>query len=97
MNNLSYSMRTFNRFELKYLLTLQQAERFKSDLRNFLVPDEHSGVNGRSELTSLYYDLPDLRCYYELVVLLVCLKMVYILGEPVPPGLNLTVIRSQVW
>jgi len=65
MNNLSHSIRTFNRFELKYLLTLQQAERFKSDLRNFLVPDEHGGDNGRYELTSLYYDSPGLRCYYE--------------------------------
>jgi hypothetical protein len=63
MNNLSHCIRKFNRFELKYLLTLQQAERFKSALRAYLVPDEHG--NGRYALASLYYDSPDLRCYWE--------------------------------
>jgi SPX domain protein involved in polyphosphate accumulation len=65
MNNLSHTIRKFNRFELKYLLTLRQAERFKSTLRAYLVPDEHGNHNGRYALTSLYYDSPDLRCYWE--------------------------------
>jgi SPX domain protein involved in polyphosphate accumulation len=65
MNSLSHTIRKFNRFELKYLLTLQQAEQFKSALRTYLVPDEHSKDNGRYALTSLYYDSPDLRCYWE--------------------------------
>ena len=65
MNNLSHSIRAFNRFEFKYLLTLQQAERFKYDLKSYLVPDEHGSENGHYALTSLYYDSPDLRCYYE--------------------------------
>jgi hypothetical protein len=55
----------FNRFELKYLLTLQQAERFKADLQAYVVPDEHGHTNGRYALSSLYYDSPDLRCYHE--------------------------------
>lgn len=65
MNSLSHTIRKFNRFELKYLITLQQAEQFKSALRAYLVPDEHGNNNGRYALTSLYYDSPDLYCYWE--------------------------------
>jgi len=65
MDNLSHTIRKFNRFELKYLITLQQAEKFKNALRAFLLPDEHGNNNGRYTLTSLYYDSPDLRCYWE--------------------------------
>jgi hypothetical protein len=65
MNHLSHVIRKFNRFELKYLITLQQAERFKSALRAYLVLDEHGNNNGRYALSSLYYDSPDFRCYWE--------------------------------
>jgi hypothetical protein len=65
MSNLGHTIRKFNRFELKYFITLQQAERFKSALRAYLVPDEHGNNNGKYALTSLYYDSPDLRCYWE--------------------------------
>jgi len=65
MNNSSQTIRKFNRFELKYLITLQQAEQFKSALNAYLVPDEHCNNNGHYGLTSLYYDSPDLRCYWE--------------------------------
>lgn len=57
--------RSFNRFELKYIVTLQQAEKIKSTLRDYLLLDDHSCDNGRYKLTSLYYDSPDLRCYWE--------------------------------
>ncbi len=61
------TIRCFNRFELKYLLTLQQAEKFKAGLRPYMLPDEHGNNNGRYSLTSLYYDSPDFRCYREKV------------------------------
>ncbi len=64
MSKLSHTIRTFNRFELKYLITLAQAERFKQALRPYLIQDEH-GENGKYGLTSLYYDSPDLRFYWE--------------------------------
>jgi len=67
MNNLSHIIRKFNRFELKYLLTLQQAEAFKTALKAYLVVDEHGRGNGSYALASLYYDSPDLRCYWEKV------------------------------
>jgi hypothetical protein len=65
MNNNGSTIRKFNRFELKYLIGLQQAERFKTGLKRYLVPDEHGQNNGRYKLSSLYYDSPDLRCYQE--------------------------------
>lgn len=65
MNNLSHTVRKFNRFELKYIITLQEAERVKSVLRDYMLPDEHGNNNGRYSLTSLYYDSPDYRCYQE--------------------------------
>jgi SPX domain protein involved in polyphosphate accumulation len=65
MNSNGDTIRTFNRFELKYLVSLQQAERFKIGLKRYVVPDEHGHHNGRYALSSLYYDSPDLRCYRE--------------------------------
>ena len=65
IDNSGDTIRTFNRFELKYLVSLQQAERFKADLMRYVVPDEHGQHNGRYALSSLYYDSPGLRCYQE--------------------------------
>jgi len=65
MSDLSQTIRKFNRFELKYLITLKQAESVKSALRAYMLPDGHSQGDGRYTLTSLYYDSPDLRCYWE--------------------------------
>jgi SPX domain protein involved in polyphosphate accumulation len=63
MSNLSHTIRRFNRFELKYLITLQQAERFKQALQAYLIPDDHG--DGSYKLSSLYYDSPDLRFFWE--------------------------------
>lgn len=65
MDDLSQSIRTFNRFELKYVVTLAQAERIKAALRPYMTPDGHGSERGRYALASLYYDSPDLRCYWE--------------------------------
>jgi SPX domain protein involved in polyphosphate accumulation len=65
MNNLCHTIRKFNRFELKYILSIKQAQLFKTALRAYLVADEHS--NGHYGLSSLYYDSPDYRCYREKV------------------------------
>jgi hypothetical protein len=58
-------MCALNRFELKYLITLKQAEKIKSALGAYLVPDQHGGSHGQYTLASLYYDSPGLRCYRE--------------------------------
>ena len=65
MTNLSHTIRKFNRFELKYITTLQQAARFKTALQDYLIPDEHGSGSGGYTITSLYYDSPDMRCYWE--------------------------------
>ena len=65
MNNLSHIIRRFNRFELKYLLTLRQAEQVKAALQPYLPLDEYGGSTGSYPLSSLYYDSPDFRCYWE--------------------------------
>ena len=59
------TIRTFNRFELKYLVSLQQAERFKTGMRPYVIPDEYGHNNGRYSLSSLYYDSPSFRCFRE--------------------------------
>jgi hypothetical protein len=65
MVNLSQAIRKFNRFELKYLLPLRAAQEFKHSLRAYLVPDEMGDKAGSYYLSSLYYDSPDHRCYWE--------------------------------
>ena len=66
-SNLSHIIRRFNRFELKYLVPIRDAERFKEALRRNLVPDNHGDSAGCYYLSSLYYDSPDYRCYWEKV------------------------------
>jgi hypothetical protein len=65
MTNLSHTIRKFNRFELKYIVPIQAAERFKQDLSSFLAPDEHGDSRGSYGLSSLYYDGSDYRFYWE--------------------------------
>ena len=65
MNNNGSTIHRFNRFELKYLISLQQAAQFKAALQAYLIPDKHGSNNGRYTLSSMYYDSPDLRCYRE--------------------------------
>jgi hypothetical protein len=65
MNNCGNTIHKFNRFELKYLISLEQAERFRASLQAYVVPDQYGHTNGRYTLSSLYYDSPGLRCYRE--------------------------------
>lgn len=64
MINIHRAIRTCNRFELKYLITLQQAEQFREVLRAYMIPDGH-GKHGRYTVISLYYDSPSFHCYWE--------------------------------
>jgi SPX domain protein involved in polyphosphate accumulation len=67
MSNLSQAIRKFNRFELKYLVPIRAAEKFKNALKAHLVPDDHGAGDGFYYISSLYYDGPDLRFYWEKV------------------------------
>ena len=65
MGYLSQMIRKFNRFELKYLITLKQAQKFKADLKAYSIADENGNENGYYQIASLYYDSPDYRCFWE--------------------------------
>lgn len=65
MSTLSQTIRYFNRFELKYLITLKQAEAIRKTLLDYLKPDKYGNWDGHYSITSLYYDSPDYRCYWE--------------------------------
>ncbi len=53
-------MKRFNRFELKYIITAQQAEAVKEDLVAHMEPDQHGTVDGSYGICSVYYDTADL-------------------------------------
>ncbi len=59
-------IRRFNRYELKYVLPLTQCEEIINDLKLQLLPDEHGGEEGY-KIVSLYYDSPDLTCFWAKV------------------------------
>lgn len=58
-------IRSFNRFELKYLLAASQVNVFREDLLEFVDADPHAGPGGTYPLTSLYYDTSDYQYYWE--------------------------------
>ncbi|MDK2831405.1 MAG: hypothetical protein PWQ75_1157 [Methanolobus sp.] len=58
-------IRKFNRFELKYLLTMEQTREFKQQLEAYMFPDQYAWNSGDYVISSLYYDSPDLQCYWE--------------------------------
>lgn len=61
---MSDTIRKFNRFELKYVLSLKEVEALKKDLLNYVEPDKH-WTWWSYILASLYYDTPDYRFYWE--------------------------------
>ena len=58
-------VRTFNRFELKYLLHHSQARELFSRIGPQIESDANAGRDGWYKISSLYYDSPGLRCYWE--------------------------------
>ncbi|MBN1658147.1 MAG: polyphosphate polymerase domain-containing protein [Anaerolineae bacterium] len=67
MSTLSHTIRKFDRFELKYLVPIAAAEKFKQALRAYLVPDDNGNARGSYHLSSLYYDGPSFCFYWEKV------------------------------
>ena len=53
------------RHELKYLLRREQIEPLVAELRQTLQLDAHSGALGTYPITSLYYDTPDYKAYWD--------------------------------
>ncbi|MEU6260223.1 polyphosphate polymerase domain-containing protein [Streptomyces griseorubiginosus] len=57
-------LHAFNRFELKYLVPVEQAAEIRDELAERMDRDLHSPVGGYG-VWSLYYDTPQLRFYWE--------------------------------
>jgi hypothetical protein len=51
------------RYELKYLIRREQQVALTAALAEYMTPDEHAA--GSYPITSLYYDTPDYRCYWD--------------------------------
>lgn len=66
MSKFSDTIRRFNRFELKYILPISQAIEFQNAIKPYLPYDQY-GDKGNYVISSLYYDSPDHRCYWEKV------------------------------
>ncbi len=59
--------RSDSRFELKYLLHHTEVRRLAETMAPHVRSDPHGGADGRYRVSSLYYDSPGLRCYWEKV------------------------------
>jgi hypothetical protein len=57
-------IRRFNRFELKYIVDTRLRDAICADLALNMRPDEH-GASGSYRVTSLYYDSPDVTCFWS--------------------------------
>jgi SPX domain protein involved in polyphosphate accumulation len=58
-------VRTFNRFEFKYVVDERQAEALIRDLEPYTTPDPHSPTERGYPVYSLYWDSPDLVFFWE--------------------------------
>jgi SPX domain protein involved in polyphosphate accumulation len=60
-------IKLFNRYELKYILNLEQYYQFSEILPNYLQVDERGDQHGRYKIISLYYDTDDYKAYWDKV------------------------------
>ena len=58
-------METAERFEFKFVLGQDQSEAFLRAFGSCLRPDTQGGPSGVYPVVSLYYDTPDMDCYWE--------------------------------
>jgi SPX domain protein involved in polyphosphate accumulation len=58
-------IKTFQRYELKYLLPREQVRALAQDLALYLRPDPYSLEAGSYQITSLYYDTADYQAYWN--------------------------------
>jgi hypothetical protein len=53
------------RYELKYMLTTEQYTSVIDELAAYMQPDPYGNEDGRYLVTSLYYDTPDYKAYWD--------------------------------
>ena len=54
-----------NRCELKYVLHQDQAAAVAAELVDYMMPDHHGDSRGQYAITSLYFDSPDHKAYWD--------------------------------
>tara|TARA_B100000686_G_C16707641_1_gene927278 strand:- start:593 stop:1363 length:771 start_codon:yes stop_codon:yes gene_type:complete len=57
-------MFTKPRYEFKYIARIEVVEALRERLKDSMIPDPNA-INGGYHVNSIYYDTPDLSCYYE--------------------------------
>ena len=57
-------IKRFNRYELKYIVRIDEVDRIIEDLRSMTEPDAHGGLEGY-RVVSLYYDSPGLDFFWD--------------------------------
>ncbi|VAW43516.1 FIG01140028: hypothetical protein, partial [hydrothermal vent metagenome] len=99
MANSSSAIRKFNRFELKYLLPMAQADRFKEAIKPYLLVDQYGDEQGNYAVTSLYYDSPEHHFYWEKIEGIKFRRKlrirIYESAEPLMPGSQVFVEIKQ--
>ncbi len=55
------------RHELKYLIDLEQMNRVREAIEATMTPDAHGDRQGAYQISSLYYDTPDYKAYWDKV------------------------------
>lgn len=55
----------FNRYELKFIISHDLAKTIAADLRDYLTLDTYSDSEGYYTISSLYYDTPDYKAYWD--------------------------------
>ena len=58
-------LKAIQRYELKYLLDRDQAQSVKAALLRYVTPDGFTAGRSSYSITSLYYDTPDYKAYWD--------------------------------
>ncbi len=61
------AIRSFNRYELKFILDTDHMREVQEGLKKYLLPDKYGDKFGNYNLSSLYYDNDDFTFYWEKV------------------------------
>ena len=58
-------IKTNLRYELKYVIDRAQFAAVLGDIGDYMLPDAHGDEEGAYQITSLYYDTPDYKAYWD--------------------------------
>src|SRR3954471_17269601 len=61
-------IRSFNRYELKYVIHASQIERIVADVLGQMSPDRYGDASGSYVISNLYYDSPELHMLRSKIV-----------------------------